>query len=476
MFTFSLRYKLVLSVVLIEVIMLTVMVVNNVRTNTATMRDRMMARARTTVELFATTSTNALLTMDLGSLQEYVNQVSGGEDVVYAVVETPEGIIIAHTDKKRVGMRGTFAEDVDFLKVKDNVFDVSYPVIIAEKLIGRVWIGFSPESAITAIHKIRNQGILIAGAEIMISIIASLFVGIFLTNSLKKLVSATKDMSEGDFGARVRIKSRDEIGELGYVFNEMAEGLKQRTEEMQVAYNKLKDAQEQIIQSEKMASLGRFVAGIAHEINNPLDGIENCVNSILKEPDNKKQLIEYLNLVLESFEKVETIIRQLKGYSHGYPLHRTRVLVREVLEDSIYSLKELFADANIEIKRTYEDHYDAVFGDNVYIKQALVNIMMNSIDAMPKGGTMDIFTKKDNGFIQVGFKDNGVGISDVNLKRVFEPFFTTKEVGKGTGLGLSVSHGIIEKHGGKIAIESAEGLGTTIIVDLPVEEGQRDAA
>lgn len=475
MFKFSLRYKLILSVVLIEIVMLTIMVVNNVRTNTAMMRERMLARAKTTVELFATTSTNALLTMDLGSLQEYVNQVSGGEDVVYVSIETPNRLILANTNKKIVGKESALMSDADFFNASGGVYDISQPVAVAGRVIGTVWIGFSTKSAVAAIHNIRNQGILIAGTEILISIIVSLFVGIFLTNSLKELVSATRGMAEGNFGTRVAVKSRDEIGELGSVFNEMAGRLKERTERINDAYNELKEVQEKIIQSEKMASLGRFVAGIAHEINNPLDGIENCVNTILKEPDNKKQLIEYLNLVLEGFEKVEQIIRQLKGYSHGYPLHRTRVLVRQILEDSIYSLQELFERANIEVKRTYEDHYDIVFGDAVYIKQAFVNIIMNSIDAARTGGVIEIFTRRDNSRIKIGFKDNGAGISKTNLKKVFEPFFTTKEVGKGTGLGLSVSLGIIEKHDGKISIESSEGVGTTVTIELPVEETRETA-
>jgi len=472
----SLRYKLILSVVIIEAVMLTIMVVNNVRTNTATVKDRMTARARTTVELFATTSTNALLTMDLGSLQEYVNQVSGGSDVVYARVETSEGIILAHTDKKLVGMKSSLTEDEDFFKVRDNVFDVSYPVVIAERLIGRVWIGFSPDSAFLSIKKVRNQGIAIASVEIGVSIFAALLVGIALTNSLKELFGAAKSMSDGDFSARVEIKSRDEIGELGRVFNEMAEGLKQRTEDMQEAYNKLKDAQEQIIQSEKMASLGRFVAGIAHEINNPLDGIENCVSAILREPDNKKQLIEYLNLVLESFEKVEAIIKQLKGYSSGYPLHRTRVVLRELLDDSISVMQSSLGKAGIEVKRIYEDRYDIIFGDPVYIKQVFVNIIMNAIDAIPDGGVIEISTKRlHNGSMQIGFKDNGVGISEDNVNRIFEPFFTTKEVGKGTGLGLSVSLGIIQRHGGRIDVQSTEGDGTMIMIELPVEDVEQAA-
>lgn len=471
MFKFSLRYKLILSVVLIEVVMLTIMVVNNVRTNTATVQERMIARAKTTIELFATTSTNALLTMDIGSLQEYVEQVGKGDDVVYAAVENPNRIILAHTDRNKVGEKILNFEDKDFLNASSGVYDISNPVNIAGRTIGAVWIGFSPKSAISAIGKTRNQGIAIAAAEVGISIIAALLVGIVLTNSLKKLVSATKGMAEGDFSKRVKIKSRDEVGELGTVFNEMAGNLKHRTDEMKEAYHKLKDAQDQIIQSEKMASLGRFVAGIAHEINNPLDGIENCVNTILREPDNKKQLIEYLNLVLESFEKIEAIITQLKGYAHGYPLHRTRVVLRELLEDSISVVQGLLEKEGIDIKRVYEDQYNMVFGDTVYIKQVFINILMNAIDAMPNGGTIEVFTKKTgNGGVQIGFKDNGQGISEENLKRVFEPFFTTKEVGKGTGLGLSVSHGIIEKHGGRMDVQSKEVGGTTITIELPIED------
>ncbi|MBI5286655.1 MAG: HAMP domain-containing protein [Deltaproteobacteria bacterium] len=468
--TFSLRYKLILSVVVIEVVMLTIMVVNNVRINTRTIQERMLARTRQTVALFATTTTNALLTMDLGSLEEYADQVKQGEDVVYACVVSPDGIILAHSDKDKVGERGDgFVADESFLDVKDGVYDVSTPVIVAEHLIGRVWIGFSPESAMAAIAKVRNEGIGIAMDEVGISVVAALLLGIVLTNSLKRLVNATKTLTEGDFSHRVDIKSKDEVGELGVVFNEMAQGLSDRTRETEDAYKKLKETQEELIQSEKMASLGRFVAGIAHEIDNPLDGIENCIRSILKEPDNKKQTVEYLNLILEGFTRIEEVIKQLKGYSTGYPIHRKGLVVKELLEDTITATRDLLEVSRVEVKRDYNGLGDEVIsGDELYLRQVFTNIIMNAIDAMPGGGRLEVGMGRDeDGLLQISFKDTGIGISEENLKKVFDPFFTTKEVGKGTGLGLPVSLAIIERHGGKMEVLSQEGDGTTVVVSLP---------
>lgn len=466
----SLRYKLILSVVVIEVVMLTIMVVNNVRINTRTIQERMLARTRQTVELFATTTTNALLTMDLGSLEEYVDQVRQGEDVIYACVVSPEGVILAHSDKDKVGERGDrFVADSSFLDVKDGVYDVSAPVIVAEHMVGRVWIGFSPKSAISAIAKVRNEGMGIAATEIGVSVVVALLLGIAITNSLKGLVNATKTLIEGDFSHRVDIKSKDEVGELGVVFNQMAERLAERTSETESAYKKLKETQEELIQSEKMASLGRFVAGIAHEIDNPLDGIENCIRSILKEPHNKKQTVEYLNLVLEGFSKIEAVIKQLKGYATGYPLRRRDLIVSELLEDTLSATEDLLEGSGIEVRRDYNGSEGVIVGDEIYLRQVFTNIIMNAIDAMPGGGHLEITTAKDgNGFLKINFKDNGVGISEENLKKVFDPFFTTKEVGKGTGLGLSVSLGIVERHGGSMEVLSQEGKGTTVVVSLPM--------
>jgi len=466
-----LRYKLILSVVVIEVVMLTIMVVNNVRINTRTIQERMLARTRQTVELFATTTTNALLTMDLGSLEEYADQVKQGEDVIYACVVSPDGVILAHSDKDKVGERGDgFVADSSFLDVKDGIYDVSSPVIVSDHMVGRVWIGFSPESALAAIARVRNEGMGIAATEVGISVVVALFLGIMLTNSLKGLVRATKTLAEGDFSYRVDIKSRDEVGDLGTVFNEMAQRLSDRAREIEEAYKRLKETQEELIQSEKMASLGRFVAGIAHEIDNPLDGIENCIRSILKEPHNRKQTIEYLNLILEGFNKIEAIIRQLKGYAGGYHIHRRDLVVRELLEDTLSTAKDLFEGSGVEVKRDYNDQYDVISGDDIYLRQVFTNIIMNAIDAMPEGGYLEVATGRDgDGCLQIRFKDNGVGISEENLKRVFDPFFTTKDVGKGTGLGLSVSLGIIERHGGKMEVLSQEGKGTTVIINLPVK-------
>lgn len=469
MFKIPLRYKLILSVVVIEVVMLTIMVVNNVRINTRTIQERMLARTRQTVELFATTTTNALLTMDLGSLQEYVDQVRQGEDVVYACVVSPDGVILAHSDKDKVGERGDgFVADDSFLDVKDGIYDVSSPVVVADHMVGKVWIGFSPKSAIASIAKVRNRGMGIAATEIGVSMVAALLLGIAITNSLKGLVNATKTLAEGDFSHRVDIRSKDEVGELGVVFNQMAERLAEKTSEMERAYKRLDETKEELIQSEKMASLGRFVAGIAHEIDNPLDGIENCIRSILKEPHNKKQTVEYLNLVLEGFSKIEAVIKQLKGYTTGYPLRRNDLIVSELLEDTLSATEDLLEGSGIEVKRDYNGSDDIIVGDGIYLRQVFTNVIMNAIDAMPGGGCLEVATGRDgDGFLKISFKDSGVGISEENLKKVFDPFFTTKEVGKGTGLGLSVSLGIIERHGGRMEIMSQEGKGTTVVISLP---------
>ncbi len=245
--------------------------------------------------------------------------------------------------------------------------------------------------------------------------------------------------------------------------------VQERTKELQEAYKKLKSAQGQIIQSEKMASLGRLVAGVAHEINNPLDGIQNSIHNIIQNPEDRTKNMVYLNLILENIERIESIVKQLLGYARARNYQMEAVSLKEIIEKSLLLLEYRLSRAGIEVFTEFPENSVQVRGDDNHLQQVVMNILLNAIDAMPEGGELRIRVGENSRrWAFMAIEDTGTGIAKDDLPRIFDPFYSTKEVGKGTGLGLAVSLGIVEEHGGTIEVKSKIGVGTTVVIRIPL--------
>ena len=254
------------------------------------------------------------------------------------------------------------------------------------------------------------------------------------------------------------------------VYNEELElKVKERTEEIEDAYNKLQIAQKQLVQSEKMAAIGQFVAGLAHEINNPLDGIQNCLRAILSEPQNIEQTKNYSELSMEGLYKIEMLVKKLLSYARTHSLEKSEVDINFILKDilSLTSLK--FKNNKIIINEDLSADIPSIYGDHHYLEQIFVNIILNACDAMPDGGqlTVETFLNKD-GYVTIKVIDTGQGIPNEHLNKIFDPFFTTKQKNNGTGLGLYLSYSFVAQHEGKIFVKSKKGKGTEFTVILPV--------
>ncbi len=250
---------------------------------------------------------------------------------------------------------------------------------------------------------------------------------------------------------------------------ELEQKVRERTEEIENAYNKLQIAQQQLIQSEKMAAIGQFVAGLAHEINNPLDGIQNCLQAILNEPTNVEQTKSYSELSLEGLYKIEMLVKKLLSYARNHTLEKSEVDINSILRDilSLTSLK--LKNKNIKIQSELSDDLPSIYGDHHYLEQVFVNLILNASDAMSEGGVLTVKTFFSNdGFVTIKVIDTGHGISKANVNKIFDPFFTTKQKSNGTGLGLYLAYSFIMQHNGKISVKSKEGKGTEFTVILPL--------
>jgi PAS domain S-box-containing protein len=248
---------------------------------------------------------------------------------------------------------------------------------------------------------------------------------------------------------------------------QLEEKVKARTKEIEEAYNKLKLAQEQLMQSEKMSAIGQFVSGLAHEINNPLDGIQNCIRSVLSDLDDKEQAENYLNLSLEGLFKIEILVRQLLDYAKPHSSEREHIQLNELLDDVLSLTRLRLKDKHIIQRKDFADNLPTIKGDAHYLEQVFVNIILNACDSMDDEGTLKVTTEADDDEVIVYIEDNGCGISEENLKKIYDPFFTTKQQSNGTGLGLYLSYNAIKEHGGIIEVASEVDKGTRFKIRFP---------
>ncbi len=236
--------------------------------------------------------------------------------------------------------------------------------------------------------------------------------------------------------------------------------------------DRLSDSQEELIKtrsqahmSEKMASLGILTAGIAHEVNNPLGGMLNCVKTMSEDPDNVDLHKRYLPLLDKGLRQIETTMKQLLNFGRTEPLTLRQVDIHLLLEQCIdllkYKLKNIELVTDVTVSKQYNLDIEA-------LKQIIINIGLNAIQAMRNGGKLIISVNELNSSLNLVFKDTGTGIANENLPHIFDPFFTTKDVGEGTGLGLAVTYSLVTKMAGKIDVHSDVGQGTTISIALPI--------
>ncbi len=301
-----------------------------------------------------------------------------------------------------------------------------------------------------------------------------------VTRPLRQLLSHTKKLAEGDLGSSVMFQSGDELGELATSFNTMTVNLRQARGELEEwahtleakvgeRTRELKQMQAQLIRSEKLAAQGELVAGIAHEINNPLTGILVYASLITSDPKLHDDLKPDLEIIVRETQRCAGIVKGLLDFSRETPLQKKPLELQQVLEEALNLVVHQTLFHDIVITRRYAVDIPPVMADHNQIEQVFINLLLNAGQAMTGSGELTVSTGllSDGASLFAAIGDSGCGIPEEQLVKIFDPFFTTKEQ-EGTGLGLSVSYGIIANHGGKIGVESIVGKGTTFTVVLPL--------
>ncbi len=274
--------------------------------------------------------------------------------------------------------------------------------------------------------------------------------------SLRKIVELTRSISKGNYEKIAEKPSNDEMGAVISAINAMAEELQKREKE--------------IVQSKRLASIGVLVAGVAHDLNNPLNNISMIAQTYAEVYDSlsREERIGFMERVDEETERLRVIIRNLLDYAKPKEQHLARAVTNMVIQKILALVQNMLDISNIQTRLALADNLPDIYIDEHQIQQVLVNIVTNAIQAMDKGGELRIVSRylpaQDDIEIEIG--DNGKGIAPEFLDHIFDPFFTTKEE-SGTGLGLWVSYGIIKNHQGNIRVASEVGVGTTFTITLP---------
>jgi len=321
------------------------------------------------------------------------------------------------------------------------------------------------------IARSRRQTIL-ASVILVVSVLSvtGFLIWTLIRAPVRKLTEGTRAIAKGNLDYTIPLQRRDEIGELANSFNSMTLELKRTREE-------LGRIQDHLIQMEKMASLGKLCATVAHELNNPLGGIltyARLSQRKLASPNLTAERIssiqQDLSIVADETSRCGSVVKNLLLFSKRQIGEFAVVDLHEILDRCTQLVEHHLKLNNIELVKTYQKGKVEVICDRDQIQQALLAILDNAVEAMPHGGTLSIITNSNlrKRKLKIQIQDTGSGISPEDLVHIFEPFYTTKKEGKGVGLGLSVCYGIIERHGGKIDVNSVVGQGSTFIIELPL--------
>ena len=527
----SLRFKTVIGVALIECFLLALLISTVLTYQYDSAEQALIKRANTTATLFASTTKDAVLSHDLASLETISEELMDNPDLVYVRVVDQNGQVFAEKGDQSV-LNIEFSNDYSLDDaIVDGTFDVSSEIDAGGFNYGRVEIGFDIATIDKVIAETRELSISIAVVEMLLVALFSYVLGTYLTKQLKALREGARQISAGNYRTTIQTTTRDEISEVAIAFNQMSSVLhdsqiardkveqqlielnkelelrvekrtreiKNKISELEIINQKLSDTQAKLVQSETLASVGQFAAGIAHEINNPVSYIKSNLSSLLNYIDTYQTLleeyakikdsntektdqirkienieatedIEFINadiksLVMESITGTERVTSITQGLKQFFP-DKEQPLTACDINTCIASALSEIADFDGEVS-TDLGQIPSINGDSVKLTAAVSSIVRNALQAVDDNALITVSSNVENETISVSISDNGSGIEAENIDRIFDPFFTTRDVGQAIGLGLSVCYGIIKNHNGTIGVESEVGKGSTFTIKLP---------
>ena len=328
---------------------------------------------------------------------------------------------------------------------------------------GSIKIGLSLEEMRKEMQETRLMLLLVGGGGLLIGVVGAIFLAQRITGPLKKLVDATVKISKGKLAQRIEITSQDEIGNLAKSFNKMSR-------QLLLTRKKMEEANKRLLQAEKLASIGRISAGIAHEIRNPLTSVKLNIQKLCQSDNLDDVEKEHLNLSQEGIKHMEKSIKDLLDFTRASELNPAQFSIEQILDESIKMLADSLDLKKIILEKNYPDELPQVLVDGDKLRQVFLNILRNAYEAVDEGGKISIsvflLKERPEKKIKVEISDNGSGIPEKDRDIIFEIFYTTKTTG--IGLGLAIARKILEQHKGSIRVDENMNKETLFEVLIPV--------
>jgi signal transduction histidine kinase len=349
------------------------------------------------------------------------------------------------------------------------ILEIEAPIYVegSPRRWGSVKIGLSMEEARAEIRDTHIKLVFIAGLGLLVGIFGSVLLSRGITTSLKKLVDGTVRISKGDFSYRIDLSSRDELSNLASSFNEMSE-------QLLLAKKRMEEASKKLVHAEKLASIGRLSASIAHEIRNPLTSVKLNVQKISESECWGEVEKGHLEITQEGIDHIENFIKELLNFTRISELNFLLFPMEQIIESSLKIVADSLELKNIQVRKGYEKDLPPVYVDGDKMRLVIVNILRNAYEELDEGGEIDIALSlvedEEDKKIKIEISDNGRGIAETEWENIFEPFYTTKSAG--IGLGLANAQKIVEQHNGSIRIIKKEGKGACFEILIPCGEDQ----
>ncbi len=369
-------------------------------------------------------------------------------------------------------------------EIYDRAFQAGYaPWTARNQALGVLGVALPSNFLVAAESTSRNTFSLLFS----LSTISIIVVGYLLASSISRPILRLRRMAQavasGDLEQESGIRRPDEIGDLATAFDTMADDLQARTAEaeqlyaeavernrqLEDMYRRLQAAQQQLVQSEKLASVGQLSAGIVHDVKNPLGVIKGVAEELLEDKAPGSPEHESLQVIRDNASRANNIVTDMLTFARQTPPAMLRRDLRETVEGSLRLTNYMLRKGKVELDLQLPPDPVTLTFDSQQIQQVIINLVQNAVQAMPEGGRLGVHLKRDDGAARIDIQDTGSGISPEHLPRVFDPFFTTKPEGQGTGMGLSVSYGIISHHHGTIQASSKPGEGALFTIRLPLQ-------
>ncbi len=372
--------------------------------------------------------------------------------------ESPQSRELGEIFKDDLPKDGYNARNLGILRDKDKIRAMK-PIIEEDRIIGVVWIEDSIISDANVFAIVR----ILTAITVLFSLLAGIFGVVYITRKLMRDVARINDGVEkmkGDLSHRIEVSS-DELGQIAGEINRMAEKLEEQ-----------KALEERLHQADKLAALGQFVSGIAHELRNPLGIMKGSLQLMEKRGTLSEEDSEFIEIIKEQIERQNSVIEDLLRFAKPAKTNFELLDVEDVIDSMIKFAGTYLRDSNIEFTRRKSAVPMTVHGDFEKLKQIFLNLILNAAQAMPDGGKLLLETEVlGDGGLAIRFTDSGRGISEDEISDIFNPYFTTKE--KGTGLGLSISYQLVKLHGGDIKAENSPDGGAVFTVLIPLAKHRR---